>query len=34
MDLQEVGWGGMYWIDLAQNEGGGVGSPLNVVTNH
>jgi len=19
MDLQEVGWGGMYWIDLAQD---------------
>jgi hypothetical protein len=19
MDLQEVGWGGMVWIDLAQN---------------
>jgi len=22
MDVQEVGWWGMYWIDLAQNRDG------------
>ena len=21
MDLQEVGWGGVYWIDLAKDRG-------------
>jgi hypothetical protein len=21
MDLREIGWGGMYWIDLAQDRG-------------
>jgi hypothetical protein len=26
MDLQEVGWRGMGWIDLAQDRDGGVGS--------
>jgi hypothetical protein len=20
MDLREIGWGGIYWIDLAQNR--------------
>ena len=27
MDLQELGWGGMKWIDLAQDRTGG-GVPI------
>jgi len=25
MDLQELGWGGMKWIDMAQDRTGGEG---------
>jgi hypothetical protein len=32
MDLQEVGWGGMDWIDLAQGRGRWW-TPVNAVTN-
>jgi hypothetical protein len=32
MDLQEVGWGNMKWIDLAQNRGRCEGF-VNTVTN-
>jgi hypothetical protein len=33
MDLREIGWSGMDWIDLAQDRGQGGGALVNTVIN-